>query len=120
MSDKQFRCRAEVEAEFVPEEAVVTDTAPQTFKEKLSHFWFYYKWHTIIIGFIAVVLAYGLAQCCMKENPDYIVMTVFNKFMPSEVTEELESYLEQYAEDLNGDGEVIVHVYDPSRSVPTR
>ncbi len=115
MSEKQFRCRAEVEAGYVPEEVKVEEPKPLTFKEKITNYWYYYKWHTLIIGFIAIVLSYGLAQCVTKENPDYIVMTVFDKFMPSEVTLEIEAYLEQYAEDLNGDGKTVVHVYDASK-----
>jgi len=113
MSDKQFRCRAEVEAAFTPEEKEV-DTSPLSAKEKVQNFWFYYKWHTVIGLFIAVVLAFGLVQCCTKEQPDYTIMTVFDKYVPSEVTLEIENYLEQFGEDINGDGEIIVHIYDAS------
>ncbi len=113
MSDKQFRCRAEVESSFTPEEKV-EEVAPQTVKEKLQNFWYYYKWHTIIGLFIAVVLAFGVAQCSTKESPDYTIMTVFDKYVPGEVTDEIEKYFEQYGEDVNGDGKVIVHIYDAS------
>ncbi len=113
MDDKQFRCRAEVESSFTPEERV-EEVLPTTAKEKLQNFWYYYKWHSIIGLFIAVVLAFGVAQCSTKENPDYTVMTVFDKYVPSEVTDEIEKYLEQFGEDINGDGKVIVHIYDAS------
>ncbi len=114
MDDKQFRCRAEVEANFIPEEK--EELAPLSCKDKLKNFWFYYKWHTVIGLFLAVMLAFGLAQCCTKEQPDYTVMTVFDKYMPTDITLELEEYLEQFGEDVNGDGEVIVHIYDASAS----
>lgn len=113
VSDKEFRCRAEVEAAFTPEEKV-DEVTPLSAKEKLQNFWYYYKWHTLIGLFIAVVLAFGLVQCCTKENPDYTVMTVFDKYVPSEVTGQIEEYLEQFGEDINGDGKVIVHIYDAS------
>lgn len=113
--EKQFRCRAEVEASFTPEEKAV-DSTPLTAKEKLQNFWYYYKWHTIIGLFIAFVLIFGVAQCTTKEEPDYTVMTVFDKYVPSEVTGKIEDYLEQFGEDINGDGKVVVHIYDASAS----
>lgn len=113
--EKQFRCRAEVEASFTPETEKV-EAAPLSAKEKLQNFWYYYKWHTIIGLFVAFVLVFGVAQCTTKEEPDYTVMTVFDKYVPSEITDEIEEYFEQFGNDINGDGQVIVHIYDASAS----
>lgn len=112
MSEKNFRSKAEVEAFYEVEQA--EPAAPLTFKERIVNFWYYYKWHTIIIAFIAFVLIFGFAQCATKENPDYTVITAFDKYIPLEVTSAIEGELEKYAEDINGDGKVIVHIYDVS------
>ena len=45
---------AEVEAFYEVEQA--EPAAPLTFKERIVNFWYYYKWHTIIIAFIALLL----------------------------------------------------------------
>ncbi len=114
MSEKNFRSKAEVEAFYEAEADIKEAVAPITFKEKLSNFWYHYKWHTIITVFVAFVVIFGFAQCATKEKPDYTVITAFDKYLPLEVTSTIESELEKYAEDVNGDGEVIVHIYDVS------
>ncbi len=113
MSEKNFRSRAEVEA-YYEAEPKVEAAAPLGFKERLENFWYYYKWHTVIIAFVTLVLVLGFAQCATKENPDYTVITAFDKYLPLEVTAAIEGELEKYAEDVNGDGKVIVHIYDVS------
>ena len=116
MSEKQFRCRAEVDADYEAEETPKEQSEPKSFKEKLANYWYYYKWHTIIGAFILFVLAFGFAQCATKESPDYTVITAFDKYVPSEITDAIEGELEKYGEDINGDGKTIVHIYDVSTS----
>ncbi len=115
MSDKNFRSRAEVEA-FYEAEPRKEEAAPVTFKERMVNFWYYYKWHTLFTVFVIFILSFGLAQCATKETPDYTVITAFDKYVPNEITRAIETELERYAEDVNGDGEVIVHIYDVSTS----
>ncbi len=113
MSEKNYRSPAEVEA-FYEAEPAAEPLAPLSFKEKLQNFWYYYKWHTVIAAFVACVLIFGFAQCATKETPDYTVITAFDKYLPLEITSAIEEELEKYGEDINGDGEVIVHIYDVS------
>ncbi len=113
MSEKNYRSKAEVEA-FYEVEPESNEAAPLSFKERLANFWYYYKWHTIIITFVVAMLAFGFVQCVAKEKPDYTVITAFDKYLPLEVTGAIEGELEKHAEDLNGDGKVIVHIYDVS------
>lgn len=114
MSEKNFRSRAEVDAYYDAGDRSDEVIEPKGFGEKLANFWYYYKWHVIIGAFVAIVLAFGLAQCATKENPDYTVITAFDKYVPTEVTEAIEAELERYAVDRNGDGKTVVHIYDVS------
>ncbi len=113
MSEKNYRSPAEVEA-FYKAEQPSQEIVPLTFKERIANYWYHYKWHTIIIAFVVVILAFGFAQCATKENPDYTVITAFDRHLPIEITSAIETELEKYAEDVNGDGKVIVHMYDVS------
>ena len=118
MSEKKYRCKAEVDADdSIQSEASASQSKVNyTFKQRAANFWYYYKWHTIIGLFIAAVLAFGCVQCATKENPDYTVIMAFDKTVPSGVTDSIETYLEQYGEDINGDGKTVVHIYDVSSS----
>lgn len=119
MEEKKFRCKAEVEAAYVAPEKQET-LRPKTFKEKIQNYWYHYKWHTIIIGFIAVVFGVTFIQFITKTEPDYIVMTAFDKYMPYSVTQTMSEYLSNFGEDVNGDGEVVVQIYDISTSVDSQ
>lgn len=118
MYEKKYRCKAEVDADdsIQNETSASQANVKYTFKQRVANFWYYYKWHTIIGLFIAAVLAFGCVQCATKENPDYTVIMAFDKTMPSGITDAIETHLEQYAEDINGDGKTVVHVYDVSSS----
>ncbi len=87
---------------------------PKTFKEKRQNFWYHYKWHTIAVIFIAVVLAVCITQCAKKTKPDLRIMVSLSKPLTSEMTDQLSELLAPYAEDLNGDGQVYVEIIDCS------
>lgn len=44
------------------------------FAEKIDHFWFYYKWHTIIALFVVFVLVVCISQSCSKQEADMHVL----------------------------------------------
>lgn len=90
---------------------------PNTFREKFENYWYHYKWHTIIGLFLLIMVLVGFTQCSTKENPDYKIMLCFDKYIPDGIVPEIETYFEQYAEDINGDGKVIVHVVDTSTGI---
>lgn len=48
--------------------------APRTFKEKLSNFWYHYKWHTIVSCVVVAVVAILLRQLLTKEKYDINVV----------------------------------------------
>ena len=84
--------------------------APMTPKDWLSNLWYHYKW--AIIGGLFAVMVLGVLfwQSAHKDNPDYRLCMACGTYLPDAVVQELELQLEQYGEDLNGDGKVEVTI----------
>ena len=103
----------EIKAEPKPSEVAIL---PKTRKEKLSNFWFHYKFHLIASVFTAIVLAVLITQCATR--PQYDSEIVYFTYTPvlDEQLNKVSDYFEQYATDLNGDGEVKVQVINCSVS----
>ncbi len=88
--------------------------APKTFKEKLQHFWFYFKWHTIGAVFTVVVMAILIAQCAARIDYDYkIVYFTYHPVLDSQM-DSVEEYFKKISHDLNGDGEINISVINCS------
>lgn len=76
------------------------------FAEKLDHFWFYYKWHTLVAIFIVFVLTVCIVQSCTKTEYDVTVLYagpyIYSASEVDVVIEELNSVMPR---DFSGDGE---------------
>lgn len=74
--------------------------------EKLDNFWYHYKWRTIGVIFLAVVLAICVTQCCRREKPDVVVLYAgpycYSGVEYDKAKSELNSVLPA---DYNGDGQ---------------
>ena len=82
-----------------------------SFTEKLSHIWFYHKWHILCGLVFLVMILVGLAQCMGKSEPDVMLLYVGNHYMPIEYVRSLNASLEGImSEDMNGDGEKNVDI----------
>ena len=103
----------EIEAPPKPSEVAII---PKTKKEKWDNFWFHYKSRVIAIVASVVIMAVLIAQCATRTKYDiqvvYFAYTVGLDAQTSKIAE----YLEQYAEDTNGDGETNVQVINVSFS----
>lgn len=89
---------------------------PKTPKEKFANFWFHYKIHVIVIAFITVVLSVLITQCSNRVNYDSeIVYFSYTPILDSQLNN-IADYFEQYATDINGDGEVNVQIINCSFS----
>ncbi len=82
------------------------------FSKRLENFWFYNKAKVLIIGFFAVATIYSLVVLLTTPNPDYKIMLAADIPSASRSLEELTTELEAYGKDVNGDGKVVVDVYD--------
>lgn len=89
---------------------------PKTPKEKWDNFWFQYKWHVIAITAVTVVLAVLITQCATRTKYDFEVVYFTYTAVVDEQTEKIADYLQKYAEDINGDGEINIQVVNVSFS----
>lgn len=81
-----------------------------TGREKAENWWFYHKNKLIVLLLAAAMLFSIFYSIFSKEKPDYTVAMLTSFTMPTNGVEELERCLEEYADDRNGDGKVVVHV----------
>ena len=83
---------------------------PTTAAEKRQNWWFYYKTPLIVTILVVAALISIVYSVVSKDDPDYTVTIMTENTIPSDLLTDVEEHLELYAEDLNGDGEVIVTV----------
>ena len=82
---------------------------PPAPKKKWSNFWYYHKWHVVLVVVAAALCAYAVHDA-FRPRPDYEVGMITSSAYPQEAVELLESGIAKYGEDLNGDGRVLVQI----------
>ncbi len=93
---------------------------PRTVSEKLSNFWFHYKFYVVSIVITVVLFAVLVTQCASRvENDLEILYFTYTPVLEAQTTAMAE-YFEQYATDLNGDGEVNIAVLNCSMSTDSK
>jgi len=84
-------------------------TAPTTFSGKAENYWYHYKWHTIIIGFILLAVIIATVQCASKPRYDMTILYAGPETLSGEQYDLLSSNLSTIlGRDLNGDGKISV------------
>lgn len=79
------------------------------FMEKLSNYWYHYKWHTLVGGFILIFLIVCIVQCSTRVTPDAYVLYAGPKAMSSDEVTDMQDALNRILDkDLNGDGKIQV------------
>ncbi len=82
----------------------------KTKKEKINHWWYYYK-KTLFISILLGLLVFAyIFSIVTKEVPDYTIGYLGSSFYDQTALDMIGDHLEQYGEDLNGDGQVIIHM----------
>ena len=80
-------------------------------KKRARANWWYYHWGIVAVAAVLVVsviyVAHGLLTTV---DPDYTVAVVTSEALPDEAVQRLQTALEAYADDANGDGTVLVQV----------
>jgi len=82
----------------------------ETKKDKRANFWYYHRWQIIlsVLGFILIFsFVYSMVT---KVKPDYQIALMTQMAYPQEVYEQMADEMEQYAEDRNGDGKVVIQI----------
>ncbi len=90
------------------------DKHPKLYKvcKWLENQWYHNKFTIFCVAFFSFVIIFGFSQCLAKKAPDYKILLCVDNFLPTDVRSAMEIYTAQYGEDLNGDGEVLVHILD--------
>lgn len=83
---------------------------PLTPKEKRQNFWFYYKWHFVIGGVIALILGTMIYDIVTQVRPDYEIGLITTIGYPPDTDVVLSEKLTPFFDDRNGDGEIVVNV----------
>ena len=83
---------------------------PKTSSEKLSNFWFHNKLYVIGIITAAIILAVTINQCATRVINDLEILYFTYTPVLDVQTQAMAEYFEEFATDLNGDGEVKISV----------
>ena len=83
-----------------------------TLGQKIGNFFYHNKWWMGIGGFMAAVSGFLVWQAVTTVHPDMIVLLlVHDDLLNYTCNEQISEVFEQYIEDENGDGKVVVDVY---------
>ena len=80
--------------------------------EKRKNWWYYHKWHVVaavILLLIAADLVWGIMGRGQPQ-PDYQIAYVGAGTLPDDTAAAIERCFAELGEDLNGDGQVLVHL----------
>jgi len=81
-----------------------------TKKSKWENFWFYHKWHIVIIATACLLVGWFVHDMVAKVNPDYQIGLITEASYPNDVIEGMQTEIAKYGKDLNGDGKVVVQI----------
>ena len=79
-------------------------------KDKRENFWFYHKWHIVIVLVVLVFAALLSKDFFNRVNPDYEIGLLTKTSFPEDAVNQLQEALAEKAVDRNNDGQVIVRV----------
>ena len=101
-----------VEVRAVPRPAAPDKPLTEQEQKKRSRAnWWYYHWGIVAVAAVlAVSVVYVAHGLLTTVDPDYTVAVVTSEALPDEAVQRLQTALESYAGDTNGDGAVIVQV----------
>ena len=107
-----LRAEYGVEVRAIPRPAASDKPLTEQEQKKRSRAnWWYYHWGIVAVAAVlAISVVYVAHGLLTTVDPDYTVAVVTAESLPDEAVQNLQTALEQYADDANGDGAVIVQV----------
>lgn len=83
--------------------------------EKLSNFWYYYKWHTLVAVFVVIVAVVLIVQCCSREKYDIYILyagdkSISNSSQDGNISERMK-FINSFGtvcSDFDGDGKISI------------
>ena len=85
-----------------------------TLGQRISGAWYRSKWLIIFVIVLIAAFSYIIFDTVTAEHPDYTVLVVSANSSLYYRTVELEEFFESFCDDINGDGEVNVMIYNIS------
>lgn len=85
-----------------------------SFGEWLENVWYRSKWLILFTVFAVIVGGYIIFDTATRVKPDLTVLVLMDNTALYARTAEVQSFFEEYAEDINGDGKVNVMIYNIS------
>ena len=82
-----------------------------SFQEKVKHFWYYYKPHTLALIFALAVIVWSAVQCASRVDYDLDISFYSESYVSEEVLEEFDLFLETLCDDVNENGVVDAQAY---------
>lgn len=76
------------------------------FKEKMKHYWGYYKKHVMVFLVAGIIVIWGVVQCVSVPEYDLKVGWYATTAYKDENTDKFAEYLKKNIDEINGDGEV--------------
>ena len=97
-----------------PEEIVQPEnlTRGQRIGRWFHDYWYYYGPKIVVVAVLIAIVASLVVYFVNQEKPDYYVGFVTAKGLTGDQTNTLRNALTAYAEDINGDGKVVVQIDD--------
>ncbi len=85
----------------------------KSFKEKVANYWYYYKWHTLIVLFFAIVFIVLIVQMVSRPKFDIKVLYAGPVYISDTASAAVTDALGQLIpEDYDGNGEKKAELYD--------
>ena len=82
-----------------------------SFKERIKHFWYYYKPHTLALIFALAVIVWSAVQCANRIDYDLDISFYTESYVSDEVLAEFNLFLETLCDDINENGVVDAQAY---------
>ena len=93
--------------------AEVYGEKPKKFtKEWWPYFWLYYKWHTVAVLFVMMLVVIGISDCARKEKYDLRLTYLGRAYYDIQLWDETEKLLEEDIKDADGNGEKNIGMTD--------
>ncbi|MBO5906691.1 MAG: hypothetical protein J6Q85_00870 [Clostridia bacterium] len=87
-------------------------------RERLENFWYYYKWHTVVVALVIIFASVLIGQLINKRDYDINIVYAGGYYLSKTSSDGIPPYntaiksLERVVGDYNGDGEVNINLDD--------
>lgn len=85
---------------------------PKTIAEKISNYWYHFKWPTIIASFFVIFAIFCIIQMSTRQNPDLYIMYTGPISLSPEGVITIQDSFETFDKDYNSDGKHVVSLLD--------